>query len=935
MTRPENGPTLSRGPALWRWVMIALLLGVFFLYVHFLDRQSLWFDEGLSVAFASRPLGELMRTLVGQDLHPPLYYLILHFWIALAGSSEMAVRLPSMLAVCLMLPLAFAVVREIEGKVASSPDSPWLAGLAGAAVAGTSPFIAYYAQETRMYALAALLCLAATWAYLVALRGQESRGRWIGFSVLLAASLYTQYFTAMIIPAFLVYGLLLEQPQLKRTLTYLLVTALLYVPWIGSAYQQLARLLVSPDYWVSTHIDLRTFLRALLHTLFPGVSAAVLRSKGAFGALAALALILVVLGLARNPSIRARLRPGRSLPGTVRRWLLVLLTFLSPVALTYVVVSLAPKFATRYTITAVAPLYISGAVAANHLLGRKGRRAGALYAASVLAVVVLSLHPTIAITEGKRDARDDARGLANYLTANVRSDDAILLMENAPYALLYYYRGTAPWYGLHVGTGFQGGADVLNTMLQTRPARVWLVLWHQEFADPSDMVVTELLRIGIERELPAEFLGYDLRAFDIERPHVPVQAIPTPSQPVDALVPGGVQLIGFDRLEPSNGRLSYVLYWQADQTPDSNLSCTLSLESQDGAEYLRLDQALSTPYFLPPAWPLKVPIRGRVDVPLRSDLPVQRYRVLLRVFDPRSNGNLNWTDSLGRPVGEALLLEELDLAKSQLTGAAENPPVLLDLPVTPVLQLRGTDLKPVKIRAGGTIHFGLWWQASRLADTDVTVRFCLRDGHGAEMWCHEQPVAPNYPLPGWSAGETNRILYSLVAPATLETGQYELVISAGSETARLVVIDAEAMEHVYVIPPMQNSVEAEFEQGISLLGFDLASRVVRPGASLTVTIYWQADRRVPASYKVSLQLLAPGLRLLAQNDSVPVGWTYPTTVWIPGEIIRDEHSLAISTEASGDCTLIVALYDERTGRRLRPEGGSGDFWVLANITVAP
>lgn len=915
--------------------MLALLLGVFFLYARFLGRQSLWFDEGLSVAFASRPLGELIETLVGQDLHPPLYYLILHFWMALVGNSEMAVRLPSVLAVLLMLPLASAVVREIEGKVGSSPDSPWLAGLAGAALIGTSPFIAYYAQETRMYALAASLCLAASWAYLVALRGESSRRRWLCFSVLLAACLYTQYFTAMIIPAFVVYALLLEQRQLKRTLTFLLVAALLYLPWIGSAYQQMVRLLVSPDYWVSTRIDLRVFLRALFHTLFPGVSAAVLRSKGMFGALAVLALMLLVLRFARSPGIRARLRPGRRLPATVRRWLFVLFTFLSPVALTYVVVSLAPKFATRYTITAVAPLYICGAVAVNHLIGRKGKRSGALYAVAAATVVVLSLYPTIAITEGRRDARDDARGLAGYLTTNARPDDAILLMENAPYALLYYYRGSAPWYGLHVGTGFQGGADVLNTMLQTRPARVWLVLWHHEFADPSDMVVTELLRIGSEQTVAEEFLGYDLRAFDIERRDVPVQAAPVPAQRVADLVPGGVQLIGFDRFDARAGRLSYVLYWEAERTPDSNLSCTLSLESQDGTEYLRLDQALSTPYFLPPAWPLNVPIRGRVDIPLRADLPAQRYRVLLRVFEPKSNGNLNWTDSLGRPLGEALLLEEVDLPKSQLVSAPENPPVPIDLSVTPALQLKGTDLKTAGIRAGQTLRFGLWWQALRPTDTDVTVRFCLRDGLGVEVWCQEQSVASSYPVTGWSVGETNRILYGLTVPATLGSGKYQLIVTSGTERVSLAELNVAATEHVYEVPPMQNSVGVAFEEGISLLGFDLASRVIRPGTALTVTLYWRGDRSIVASYKVSLQLLARGPRIVVQDDAVPVGWTYPTSVWIPGEVIRDEHSLSIPAEASGDCTLIVALYDERTGRRLLPEGGSDDFWVLSSIAIAP
>ena len=91
-------------------------LVVFALYVCTLGKQSLWFDEGLSVNFASRPLAELIDTLMYRDIHPPLYYLLLHFWMPLAGTSEWAVRLPSAFAALLLVPLSFAVVRETWGR---------------------------------------------------------------------------------------------------------------------------------------------------------------------------------------------------------------------------------------------------------------------------------------------------------------------------------------------------------------------------------------------------------------------------------------------------------------------------------------------------------------------------------------------------------------------------------------------------------------------------------------------------------------------------------------------------------------------------------------------------------------------------------------------------------------------------------------------------
>jgi hypothetical protein len=52
---------------------------------------------------------------------------------------------------------------------------------------------------------------------------------------------------------------------------------------------------------------------------------------------------------------------------------------------------------------------------------------------------------------------------------------------------------------------------------------------------------------------------------------------------------------------------------------------------------------------------------------------------------------------------------------------------------------------------------------------------------------------------------------------------------------------------------------------------------------------------------------------LAQDDSIPVGWTYPTTQWQAGETIRDEHILAIPPSAPrGDYKVVVGLYDLNT-----------------------
>jgi len=924
-------PGGDRADRLAQAVVVAITLAVFALYVCTLGKQSLWFDEGLSVVFAARPLSQLMHTLIHEDLHPPLHYLLLHFWMILAGQSQCAVRMPSAFAAVLLVPFAFAVVREVWGRERRTTRAWAIAGTAAAALVGASPFVAFYAQETRMYSLAAALSLTATWAFLRATR-TGARRWWLAFSCLLTASLYTQYLSAFIVPAFWLYTLLLDRKSLWRTVLCTLLAGLLYLPWVGPAYLQLGRLLRAPDYWVTTRINLGLFLRAMWNTFLPSAA-----MRGG----------LLATGLGTLLLIGFVLRSGFRLSERARRSVLVFLTFSIPLTLTYVMVTAAPKFAARYAIVAVVPLYVCMDLGLYALLGSRSSLTRTLFGVLIIVTVAISFRSAVAVVEGRENRRDDARGLAAYLSENVQANDALLLVENAPYALQYYYRGTAPWYGLHVGQDFAGAASVLSSVLQTRPRRVWLILWHHEFADPTDMVVTELMRVGREAtDIEKQFFGHQLRAFDIQDYEQTVVAYPRPETLADADFAPALRLLGFDRLTSDSGRLHYVLYWQAQQPLKRNYSLTLSFQDSDGNEYLRKDQALSTPYFLPPVWPLHTPIRGRVDVTLPADLPPLTYRIYLSTFDPESRRSLDLVDAHGAPLGQALLLEELALRKADLSTVSAEVKNPLHADIGDRLQLLDFDLPRTAYSQGDTLRLTLWWhrpdiplvgQSVSTPDTDHVLRFRLLDNRNSVVWKGERSIVPGYPTARWQPGEVNRVVYRLALPPDLAEGDYALQAGTEDKLISLTRLHIASREHCYDMPPMQHSLDVQFEQGITLLGYDSQPPTVQPGKTVTVTLYWQGKQQITASYKVSVQMLSAGLRIMAQEDSIPARWTYPTTAWLPGEIITDEHVLTIKPEAApGDYTLIVALYDERSAQRLRVEQGgkSRDHVILTTLHVA-
>lgn len=126
------------------WLVLAITLIGGFLRVLMLGAKGLWLDETFSVWLASQPVTDMLDWVVRIDQHPPLYYLLLHFWIALTGNTAYEVRLLSALFGAATIPVIYLIGRRLSGPVV---------GLAAAVFLAFSPFNVYYSQETRMYTL--------------------------------------------------------------------------------------------------------------------------------------------------------------------------------------------------------------------------------------------------------------------------------------------------------------------------------------------------------------------------------------------------------------------------------------------------------------------------------------------------------------------------------------------------------------------------------------------------------------------------------------------------------------------------------------------------------------------------------------------------------------------------------------------------------------
>lgn len=187
-------------------------------------------------------------------------------------------------------------------------------------------------------------------------------------------------------------------------------------------------------------------------------------------------------------------------------------------------------------------------------------------------------------------------------------------------------------------------------------------------------------------------------------------------------------------------------------------------------------------------------------------------------------------------------------------------------------------------------------------------------------------------------------------PANLPAGRQALWLEVtGIGLQRLALGEIEVRQRS-APPNVTNAgtpLSVRFEQGIELIGYQAEPALtdgLRPGASLKLTLFWRATQPVEGSYTVFTHLLgeqtnpATGNPVWAQHDGEPQSGQRPTSSWVEGEVVADEHVLPLAADAPpGPYLLEVGLYDATTSARLSRLDEAGqpveDRLVLGTVSV--
>lgn len=149
-------------------------------------RASIWFDEAFSAYLIQFSFWDIAQ-YTAADVHPPFYYWLLKVWASLFGTTELALRSLSILFGAATTVITFFLSRKLFGRRVAYVSLLFLI---------VSPMLIRYSDEARMYTLAALIVMSATYL-LVKAEEKKKKSLWIWYGVLVSLGMWTHYFTAL------------------------------------------------------------------------------------------------------------------------------------------------------------------------------------------------------------------------------------------------------------------------------------------------------------------------------------------------------------------------------------------------------------------------------------------------------------------------------------------------------------------------------------------------------------------------------------------------------------------------------------------------------------------------------------------------------------------------------------------------------------------
>ena len=370
------------------------------LRIHNLSAKSMWFDEIYSLRFASHSPTEILLLLVKDDA-PPLYPLILHYWMML-GSDPYALRFLSAFFGVLMVALVYVLGTSLF-------DSD--VGLLGSALSSVSLLLVQESQTVRPYTIYGFFTLASLYFFYNGLTTKNKTTYWVGYILSTLICIYLHYFGFLILFSEVVFFLIYwkrHAPARTYYIMSILLVLLLYAPWIQMFIEH------SEPVWHEKNINFTYTFRVITERLV--IIYRTLAFMSNLNYLIPVFLVLIacsIYGRASDTCMNYKLS-----------------MFLVVAVISFASIFIVRTFHTKFVIYMVPLYYILAAKGFCSLPSRKIKH----------LLVMALLSGSIMALSGYYDSEiADWRSVAEYIRFNAGDDDLILVEPSSERLSLMYY----------------------------------------------------------------------------------------------------------------------------------------------------------------------------------------------------------------------------------------------------------------------------------------------------------------------------------------------------------------------------------------------------------------------------------------------------------------------------------------------------------------
>lgn len=457
-------------------ILIIILGSIFILLAAF--HEDIWFDESYSVAIANHSFSEIW-TITGNDVHPPLYYWMLHILKLIFGSNVIIYRVFSVVAIIILGILGYTHIRKDFGKEV---------GIIFSFLTYFLPVMSTYSQEVRMYSWACLfVMLMIIYAYRIYIKIKNKKeekleeNKWkkvqlknlILFGIFSICCMYTHYYslmTAFVVNLALLIFLIKNRKEnitiLRNFIILGIIQVVLYIPWLHYLFGQMQH--VGGGFWITlglnTLVEVPSFqFRRQLDTVFGFTPETII------SLIASIAMyVYIIWKIYQAKKSKEKIRPG----------IMAMILYLIIIGIMLVISLKSPILFSRY-LMALTGIYIFSLAYIMSI--EKNKKI------TLAICIIITIMGTVSNIRNININYDESNmKQIEYLRENIQKDDIIVYSNIGnggviaaffPENKQYFYNG-AYWDVEEAYKAYGPGMETIynyNDILENYHGRIWLI----------------------------------------------------------------------------------------------------------------------------------------------------------------------------------------------------------------------------------------------------------------------------------------------------------------------------------------------------------------------------------------------------------------------------------------------------------------------------